>query len=267
VRHVVFSGLVVAGIGLLLSSQALAFKLNNSDWSYMSHPMGENLVICPDRMPGGAVERTKDGALVWNYDRFHFIFASEACLSNGVFPALNSVNQIDFGQIELARFPLAVLAQTVSFFFTDAPDQTVECDSRFNSAVQWYTGTERPSANQFDWWSVATHELGHCLGLAHEDSVTPLPVMQTRLPIGFVMRQLTTDDIAGRSAIYDQPRGNAGDAPAPASPAPTTAGGGGGCSLVPGSPTDASSLGAALGNIFLPLVVMVVVRVGSRRRG
>jgi len=56
------------------------------------------------------------------------------------------------------------------------------------------------AADQFDWWSVATHEMGHCLG----------PIMRTAsipthdaydAPRGTVMRQLTADDVAGRNSI------------------------------------------------------------------
>jgi hypothetical protein len=244
--------------GVLLGSQTLAFQLEGPDWAYMPNPMGKNWVICPDRLPGEAVQRTKDGATRWDYDHFRFTFESEACLSNGVFPILNSVNQVDFG-----RLPLGVLARTVFF---SVGDQITECDMRFNSAVNWYTGTGTPAANQFDWWSVATHEMGHCLGLDHEDNVTPLPVMQSETdPTGSVLRELTDDDIAGRNTIYGQPRGNSGGSPA-ASSSSTGGGGGGGCSLMPGSPTAPSALFAALGNLALPLVVMVGLQVWSRRR-
>jgi hypothetical protein len=84
-------------------------KLNGSNWAYMPNPMGENWTICPNRMPGDAVQRTKDGSTAWNYDRFHFTFDPEACLSNGTYPLLNSVNQIDFGPLESG-----VLANTTS---------------------------------------------------------------------------------------------------------------------------------------------------------
>src|SRR5262249_18536996 len=134
------------------------------------------------------------------------------------------------------------------------PKKTVECDTRFNSTVNWYTGTGTPAANQFDWQSVATHEMGHCLGLDHEDSVTPLPVMRTSLPLGAVLRALTPDDIPELNAIDTAPAGNSGDG-----------GGGGGCSLMPGSLTDAPALYAALGNIFLPLLLLMVLRIWSRR--
>ena len=258
----VMRGCVGWGGVLLLASQVLAFVRNNSNWAYMPNPMGENWVICPDRMPGDAVQRTKDGAAVWNYENFQFTFDPEACLSDGAFGILNSVNQIDFG-----RLPGGVLAQTVSFFFTNAPDQTLECDLRFNSTVNWYTGIDMPAADQFDWWSVATHEMGHCLGLDHEDSVNPPPVMRTALPIGTVVRQLTPDDVAGRNSIYDAAQAAPDGSPSPSSPASTgDGGGGGGCSLVPANPIDPSSLLTALGNMLLPVMVFVAVRVWVRRR-
>ena len=76
----------------------------------MPNPMGENWVICPDRMPGDAVQRTKDGAAAWDYEHFRFTFDPEACLSDGAFGILNGVNQIDFG-----RLPEGVLANTSLF--------------------------------------------------------------------------------------------------------------------------------------------------------
>jgi hypothetical protein len=212
--------------------------------------MGENWVICPDRMPGDAVQRTKDGAAAWDYEHFQFTFDPEACLSNGAFGILNGVNQIDFGPISGE-----VLANTIFIFFTDAPDQTVECDMRFNSAVNWYTGTDTPAADQFDWWSVATHEMGHCLGLGHEDRITPPPVMRSALTMGTVMRQLTPDDVAGRDSIYGASQ---------VAPSGGVGGGGGGCSFVPGNHPDTSRLLAALGNILLPVLVLVIVRVWAR---
>jgi hypothetical protein len=258
----VMRGCVVWCGGLLLASQVLAFVRNDSNWAYMPNPMGENWVICPDRMPGDAVQRTKDGAAAWNYEHFQFTFDPEACLSNGAFGILNSVNQIDFGGLSEG-----VLANTVFFFFTDAPNQTIECDMRFNSAVNWYTGTDTPAADQFDWWSVATHEMGHCLGLGHEDSINPPPVMRSTLAMGTVTRQLTPDDVAGRNSIYDAAQAPSSGSPAPSSPASSGGdGGGGGCSFVSGNVTDASSLLAALGNMLLPVMVLVVVRIWGRRR-
>jgi hypothetical protein len=246
---------------VLLASPVLAFVRNDSNWFYMSNPMGENWVICPDRMPGEAVQRIKDGAEAWDYERFQFTFDPEACLSHGAFGIHNGVNQIDFGFLSPG-----VLANTVSFFFTNAPDQTVECDMRFNSAANWYTGTDTPLPDQFDLWSVAAHEMGHCLGLDHEDSIDPLPVMRTTLSRGTVVRQLTADDVAGRNAIYDAPRVAPPTAPSTALASTGDGGGGGGCSLIMAHPTDTASLLAVLGNLGLPVVMLALLRVRRRWR-
>ena len=65
------------------------------------------------------------------------------------------------------------------------------------------------------------------------------------------MRQLTPDDIAGRDSIYDASQaGSSGDG-----------GGEGGVASYRGNLTDASSLVAALGNMLLPVMVLVVVHV------
>lgn len=251
-RQAVFTGLFVWCMGWCLSGQGVAFVLNEGDWAYMANPMGEDWVVCPDRMPGDAVQRVKDGAAAWNYERFRFTFANDACLSDGRFSLLNSVNQVDIGPLSSE-----VLAESVFFFFTNNPSQVIECDLRFSSAVPWYTGTGTPGSNQFDFWSVATHEMGHCLGLNHEDRVNPLPVMRTSLPAGLTQRQLTSDDLAGRNAIYGQgsSRDGGGDE-----------GGGGGCALVPHTPTDTRGILASLGNLGLPLLVLLAVRLWSRRR-
>jgi Matrixin len=192
-------GLVMWCIGLMLASRGSAFVLSGHDWSYQATPMGENWIVCGTGVPGSGVQRTKDGAAGWNYAYFTFTFGADACSSGGFYPSPNNVNQFDFG----GGLGAGVLAETTSWYFTNNPADTVECDMRFSSAVPWYTGTGTPPGTQYDWWSVAIHEMGHCLGLDHESRITnPKPVMYPSITAGEVRRTLTPDDSDGRDAVY-----------------------------------------------------------------
>jgi len=65
----------------------------------------------------------------------------------------------------------------------------VESDVTFNNAVTWTT-----NGSDYDTWSVATHELGHTVGIHHtEVTSAPLPTMSATY-FGTDMRSLETDD-------------------------------------------------------------------------
>jgi peptidoglycan hydrolase-like protein with peptidoglycan-binding domain len=76
----------------------------------------------------------------------------------------------------------------------------------------WAVGAQ---ADAFDVETVALHELGHILGLAH--SSIPGAVMAPRVAANFTLRTLTADDIAAIQSLY----GAAPTPPAPTPPAPT----------------------------------------------
>jgi hypothetical protein len=93
--------------------------------------------------------------------------------------------------------------------------EIVESDVFFNSAFAWSTGPGDPT--RFDLQSVATHEIGHFIGLGHsalgETEVRPeggrrvIATGAVMFPISFgrgitLDRQLQPDDIAGVSDLY-----------------------------------------------------------------
>jgi hypothetical protein len=193
--------IVLLGIELLISSSVFAFVFTGQSWQ-VPNPMGEDWRVCSTRMSSGATQRTKDGAFEWNYSEFNFSFGSDACLSGGVYPSFNGVNQIDFG----GGLGPNVLAETTTWF-NPSTNAIAECDMRISDSFNWHTGTGPPGPSQFDWWSVATHEHGHCLHLGHEDTIIPKPVMASGQAPGEVLRNITEDDIAGRNFIYGPPSG------------------------------------------------------------
>ncbi|KAJ9135238.1 hypothetical protein P3X46_032446 [Hevea brasiliensis] len=60
--------------------------------------------------------------------------------------------------------------------------------------------SNNPNMNQFDLESVAAHEIGHLLGLAHSQDSNA--IMYSIIPIGTIKRKLTQDDIDGIHALY-----------------------------------------------------------------
>jgi len=116
-------------------------------------------------------------------------------------------NGVDFAfSVCEDAFGSATLAVTTSSFLGA---MTVETDIVFNEAKSWsiHDGSLHPFLEDFR--RVALHELGHALGLAHEDAVPA--IMNARVND---IDSLRADDRAAAQALY-------GPCPAPASIPPT----------------------------------------------
>ncbi len=103
-----------------------------------------------------------------------------------------------------------------SFVIDDVTGTIVESDIFFNTAFQWST-SDAGQTGRFDLQSVATHEIGHFLGLGHsalgESELRPsggrrvLASSAVMFPVSFgtantADRTLQPDDIAGASDLY-----------------------------------------------------------------
>ncbi len=99
------------------------------------------------------------------------------------------------------RYGMGVLGLTSTWF---SMGRTTDSDIEFNSVH--HTWDEGGVGSSTDLQSVATHEIGHLLGLDHSEY--PSAVMYYAYSGGTAQRRLTDDDIAGICSLY--PTGDGG---------------------------------------------------------
>ena len=114
--------------------------------------------------------------------------------------ALNGINEVFFTSAPYSStWGPDTLAVTVSWF--TASNQTVESDVMFNPAFNWDSYRCNLQGSTIDIRRVATHELGHVLGLDHPDQngQTVLAIMNSTISN---IDSLQLDDIAGAQSLY-----------------------------------------------------------------
>ena len=81
-----------------------------------------------------------------------------------------------------------------------AGSQIFEADLAVNTRHFRYSTAEAPSASEVDFESLMVHEIGHVLGLDHEDS--QFTVMAEKLPGGVVRRDVPASDAQNLNCEY-----------------------------------------------------------------
>nr|WP_262905365.1 IPT/TIG domain-containing protein [Hymenobacter nitidus] len=126
-----------------------------------------------------------------------------------------------------AELPANVLGRTTSFYTgCTGPDGKIsfhvrEIDMQFDDVTAWQFGPGFPSTAQFDFESVALHELGHAQQLGHVNTATA--VLYYGVGRGRSNRALNVNDRAGgRFVVRNRSFVPAGCGPAPMLPAPLT---------------------------------------------
>jgi hypothetical protein len=158
------------------------------------------------------------------------------------------------GQNTISWRPLTdardTFGQTIVTFFTDS-GEIIDADTEFNSSFRFGVlppNQDDPSNPVVDVQAVVTHEIGHVIGLDHENTLGPQVVMFFSDTTGdSTRRTLTPDDVAGVRDIYSGGSGGGGG------------GGGGGCAVVP------ARGGRDLWPVIAVLVLLAGRRLGRRR--
>ena len=93
----------------------------------------------------------------------------------------------------------------IAFWFSDAQGGFTQTDIVFNKNESWnvYSGPfgQSPWQGINDFKRLAVHELGHSLGLDHEEDVSA--IMHAFFNFGDTIVNPTADDIAGANRLYD----------------------------------------------------------------
>ncbi len=138
--------------------------------------------------------------------------SGSATTVNAAGVAADGTNLISFDKVdELSASALGTCFSWYSGCAIGAPPSTVswyveESDMIFDDGTNWFTGTGIPGGSQFDFESVALHELGHAHQLAHvidpvEDGNNLDDVMHWNITNGESQKALTANNSTGANGI------------------------------------------------------------------
>jgi hypothetical protein len=196
VKRILLALLITCSIVAVVARRASAYVYTSSHWATPQTTM--NLAIGPQW----------DGAFInamgfWNQATvFHFNYVSQSadpCSNPNNAPPINGVG---FSTTACGTaWGSGVLATTTTW---SSNGKTVQSGISFNSNFNWNVYDGPFATGQWngvqDFQRVALHELGHVMGLGHENSLPS--IMSTYVATGTTIIRPQPDDIAGVNALY-----------------------------------------------------------------
>ena len=205
--------LAVGGALILLAGQGLAFTPSGNSWTWMPNPISEPFELNTNTFPANvgtsaAIEAAYVGAQdAWNTQggapTFAYIYGgltSNTSWSN---------DNRNIGQWYTSA-PGNDSTLAIAQYWMQGGGQITDCDIRFYGSngfgpIDWSSNAAGAPGGHMDLQLVATHELGHCLGLDHSNAPSAVMYFSAAAGTGPAERMLDPDDILGIQAIYGGP--------------------------------------------------------------
>jgi hypothetical protein len=140
-----------------------------------------------------------------------FIYAGSTTSTKVGFNAANEIVFVNDGLVDSAGNSRP-LATAIVFYMNST---IIETDIKINDAYAWDAAGSL-SETEFDLQSVVLHELGHWLGLGHDEDEQA--VMYAAMATGTVKRALFENDLQGIAALYPCAEGASCNPETPAEP-------------------------------------------------
>lgn len=187
---------------LLLLRPAGAYELSGRDWSWQSHPIEDPFRIDADSFPPEEVDPDDLVAAVDSAMQHWMDAGYDVQLARG--EPVEGAEQSPDGSFALFHGEVpdmgGALAYTAVWSYSSG--EIFDCDLVFldwddEGEIVWSADPIGPVEGAFDVESVALHELGHCLGLAHSEDTSA--IMYAKYTGA---RALAQDDLDGLAAMY-----------------------------------------------------------------
>jgi len=185
------------------------YALHGSDWAHQTHPVEEDFRINVGTFDDGMVsdERLEEAfqlALdIWSVEGGAGVYVPYGgTTSNSQYGWDNGVNVTLFDNFSWGS-TLALATWNYS-----GNGRMTDCDIEFygsngGGSLNWSFDIDNgPSGGQYDFIQVATHEMGHCLGLSHSAHSGAVMYASSSPGASINARHLHSDDQAGLQAMY-----------------------------------------------------------------
>jgi len=182
-------------------------------WDLSKYPAGIPFVINPSKAPAGAVSELKKAFETWDNASNQEVFNDSPVINyNSWWGNNDGKNNVSWQVLSSSS---AIAATWIWYLDKDASnsmtlgDEVIENDIVFNASMRWGIdadgeGTSSKLKNMFDVCNIATHEIGHVIGL---DDLYDLKYRELTM-YGYGAKSetqkitLETGDINGTIALY-----------------------------------------------------------------